>query len=440
MMVKQKVSSEEMINVLNEDIKNICERHYQKIFSVANSYAFIFAGVLYTLFYSFNIFLYECIFIAFSFILQAAVQKVVNQSYSEYRKLRVKTFGKISSFICSRLSIISNQAKQFACEEVNSQIVSKSLMEKKHRILKGNINLFICEMPTVATMLCCIMTCNEVSHNFLQGEKGITVIYICGYILWETIKLIRIKNSYASYLEVEKELRNMITDSDDKEFQVVTYKEGIKLQNVMVRQNNKIILEKFSFNFLAGKKYLLIGKSGSGKSTLFKTLLGQMEYSGKINGNEYNSNRRIREINYLPQNVEILPDDIYANITLKEQSEHQKIECILDQMKWNRKNTSLAESVLSGGEIKKIEFMRGMFYFDRTTWLLDEPFEGVDSQTRRDMMQALREYDGMVILASHIYLNELIDIINEIIIMEEGNLIYCGKYETMPILLKKYYF
>ena len=56
----------------------------------------------------------------------------------------------------------------------------------------------------------------------------------------------------------------------------------LKLEGLNVRIQGEEILEDVSFHLHCGEITALIGPNGAGKSTLFRSILGQLPYSGSI--------------------------------------------------------------------------------------------------------------------------------------------------------------
>ena len=71
---------------------------------------------------------------------------------------------------------------------------------------------------------------------------------------------------------------------------------------------------------------------------------------------------------------------------------------------------------------------------------MDEPFEGVDAESRAYMEEVLKNYKGGILLASHSYTEDMISTFDEILIFESGKLVFSGPFDDLPDLLRMYYF
>ncbi|WP_285817743.1 ATP-binding cassette domain-containing protein [Echinimonas agarilytica] len=183
--------------------------------------------------------------------------------------------------------------------------------------------------------------------------------------------------------------------------------------------------------FNAGQMIWLKGGSGSGKSSLLKAMAGLIQSRGNIAINRESlehllPRQRLALIHYVPQMPYILSDTIKQNIVLA-QPVHARVS---DQQ---RKETQLivqAEQLtqalefagltwqpheiqqwvgeagrpLSGGEMKRVGLARA-FLWDAPIWLLDEPFEGLDTASIthiQTQLQAMKN-NRLIIIASHIW-------------------------------------
>ncbi|WP_153057983.1 ATP-binding cassette domain-containing protein, partial [Streptococcus suis] len=65
--------------------------------------------------------------------------------------------------------------------------------------------------------------------------------------------------------------------------------DSISLETITYEQNNHRLFDRFSYRFLANRKYAILGKSGSGKTTLLRLLLGiQKPEAGRVLVNQRN--------------------------------------------------------------------------------------------------------------------------------------------------------
>ncbi|WP_099223151.1 ATP-binding cassette domain-containing protein [Listeria costaricensis] len=185
----------------------------------------------------------------------------------------------------------------------------------------------------------------------------------------------------------------------------------------------------------------IMGASGAGKTTLFACISGLTRIdSGSITfADQTWDDQRIalhlpaaeRKVGYLFQNLALFPNmNVYQNIAfgLKMQKQPKKdIELRVRKISDYLKITHLLYSSvqkLSGGEKQRVAMARAMITEPRLL-LLDEPFNGLDEETREICMALVRQmaddFKIPVIFVTH-YSSEAKKMTNEILVMKNGSL------------------
>lgn len=146
----------------------------------------------------------------------------------------------------------------------------------------------------------------------------------------------------------------------------------------------------------AGEKLHLSGENGTGKSTLLKTIQNLIY---PIAGEIYCKASSI----YLDQNLSLLDENISAveylcgiNSNLTE----QKARTLLGNLQIRRDKALSSLRNLSGGERLKVALL-ALKQQTVELILLDEPENHLDIESRELLAQAIRSYNGTVILVSH---------------------------------------
>lgn len=191
----------------------------------------------------------------------------------------------------------------------------------------------------------------------------------------------------------------------------------IKLENISKSFDEKVVLDKFNYQFEVGKSYALIGSSGSGKTTLLN-IIGKLELpnSGEVKINN-TPLKQIKEkvyfkdeVGYLFQNFGLIDNEsIEKNLELafvgrkipksekKDQmnSALRKVNLDLDL---NRKIFSL-----SGGEAQRIALAK-LIIKNPPIILADEPTAALDLKNSEELMQlliSLKSEKRVIIIATH---------------------------------------
>lgn len=170
-----------------------------------------------------------------------------------------------------------------------------------------------------------------------------------------------------------------------------------------------------SFQIGQGEVVKLSGKSGSGKSTLLRLMIGLIKPdSGQvlINGIRRDYIEDISffsQVGYVEQDGYIYSTGIRSNILIGRPFDQQKWRSVinrtgLDSVLISTEQKEIGEngSCLSGGERQRILLARALY--DQPLWLfLDEPFRGIDQQTRNDIEKLLQNlHDHMtIVLVTH---------------------------------------
>src|SRR6201996_9625668 len=161
----------------------------------------------------------------------------------------------------------------------------------------------------------------------------------------------------------------------------------------------KPILTGLSFRFDPEDRIALLGKNGNGKSTLAKLLAGKLE---AMNG-EFPPARKL-VVGYFAQHQ---AEELDTNITPIQTLQHFRPKLTLEQVRGqlggfgfgaDKVQTSVGK--LSGGE--RARLMLALTTLDKPNLLiLDEPTNHLDIDARNELLTALNDFDGAVILVSH---------------------------------------
>ncbi|MDE6409486.1 MAG: ABC-F family ATP-binding cassette domain-containing protein [Muribaculaceae bacterium] len=161
-----------------------------------------------------------------------------------------------------------------------------------------------------------------------------------------------------------------------------------------------------------GEKVAFVGKNGEGKSTLVKCIMSQIPYNGvlKIGHNV--------KIGYFAQNQAQLLDE---NLTVFETIDNvatgdirTKIRDILGAFMFGGEDSDKKVKVLSGGEKTRLAMIK-LLLEPVNFLILDEPTNHLDMRTKDILKNAIKEFDGTVIVVSHdrFFLDGLVDKVYE---------------------------
>jgi ATP-binding cassette subfamily C protein CydC len=199
---------------------------------------------------------------------------------------------------------------------------------------------------------------------------------------------------------------------------------AVQLDGVCVSHagSQNMALSQISLHVCRGEHIAIIGASGAGKSTLLTIMTADMKPSAG-------------EAICLPgtlmtQRTELFQDSLRDNLRLAAPTaDDDRLQEALFAAGLGNHVASLAEGLftclgeggtgLSGGQARRLALAR-LFLRDTPLWLLDEPTEGLDGVTARDVMQRLvtRAMGRCIVVATHI--RREAQIADRLVILDRG--------------------
>ncbi len=190
----------------------------------------------------------------------------------------------------------------------------------------------------------------------------------------------------------------------------------LRVDNLSVTMGSDQILEQVSFHMHCGELIALIGPNGAGKSSLFRSILGQMPYTGSIQFQAAAGNRMNARIGYVPQSPSFDASDPVSVLDL----------FVASISSWpvflpipNALRTQVGDSLkrvngsdlidkpvgaLSGGELQRVLLAMALEPVPNIL-ILDEPTSGVDIDGERQLLTLLDDirtrYDLSILLSTH---------------------------------------
>ena len=168
--------------------------------------------------------------------------------------------------------------------------------------------------------------------------------------------------------------------------------------NVGKRYGEHQVFDNATFTIKRGEKVAFVGKNGEGKSTLVKCIMNEIPFTGtlKIGHNV--------KIGYFAQNQAQLLD---GEITVFDTIDHvavgdirTKIRDILGAFMFGGEASDKKVKVLSGGEKTRLAMIR-LLLEPVNLLILDEPTNHLDMKTKDILKQAIKDFNGTVIVVSH---------------------------------------
>ena len=172
----------------------------------------------------------------------------------------------------------------------------------------------------------------------------------------------------------------------------------VEIEHLTKAYGSQVILDNIAMIINRGEKVAFVGKNGEGKSTLVKCIMDEIEYSGtmKLGHNV--------KIGYFAQNQASLLDE---NRTVFETIDYvatgdvrTKIRDILGAFMFGGEASDKKVKVLSGGERSRLAMIR-LLLEPVNLLILDEPTNHLDMRSKDVLKEAIKAFDGTVIVVSH---------------------------------------
>ena len=158
------------------------------------------------------------------------------------------------------------------------------------------------------------------------------------------------------------------------------------------------VFEGVNFTINRGEKVAFVGRNGEGKTTMVRCILKELQHDGEIviGHNVETAYFAQHEAQSLDENLTVFQtiDNVAAgDIRLR-------IRDILGAFMFGGEASDKPVKVLSGGERSRLAMIR-LLLRQMNLLILDEPTNHLDMQSKDVLKEAIRDFDGTVIVVSH---------------------------------------
>ncbi len=236
----------------------------------------------------------------------------------------------------------------------------------------------------------------------------------------------------------------------------------LKIKNLNVSINDKIILKDFNLTIKSGEIHAIMGPNGIGKSTLTKVIMGDPTYK-IVKGSIVYDDEDILKLTVSeraklgiflamqsPVEIEGVSNADFLKTAIASKEDNFKLlpfikelEKTYDELKMNKDMIHRSLNVgYSGGEKKKNEII-AMYMLKPSMILLDEIDSGLDIDSLKIVGEKINEYyhntDSAILLITHY--QRLLDYIKPdyVHIISNGTIIKSGGLELVDLLEEKGY-
>jgi ATP-binding cassette subfamily F protein 3 len=221
----------------------------------------------------------------------------------------------------------------------------------------------------------------------------------------------RFKGTYSKTLQVQsrvkmlEKLERVEVDEEDRSSLRLKFPPAPRSGNYPViaheitkKYDEHLVFADASLTVERGEKVAFVGRNGEGKSTLVKAIMNEMDFEGdlKLGHNTM--------IGYFAQNqASLLEEDLSVFQTIDDVARgdvRNKIKDLLGAFMFGGEQSAKKVKVLSGGERTRLAMIK-LLLEPVNLLILDEPTNHLDMRTKDVLKDALKAYDGTLILVSH---------------------------------------
>jgi ATP-binding cassette subfamily F protein 3 len=221
----------------------------------------------------------------------------------------------------------------------------------------------------------------------------------------------RFKGTYSKTLQVQSRVKMLekmeIVEVDEVDSSALNLKfppaprsgnYPVIVDGLTKRYGDHLVFQDVSLTIARGDKVAFVGKNGEGKSTLVKAIMSEIDFEGRCQLGHG------ALIGYFAQNqASLLDGDLTVFETIDQIAEgdiRTKIKDILGAFMFSGDAIDKKVKMLSGGERTRLAMIR-LLLQPVNLLILDEPTNHLDIKTKDILKDALRAFDGTLILVSH---------------------------------------
>ena len=158
------------------------------------------------------------------------------------------------------------------------------------------------------------------------------------------------------------------------------------------------VFDNVNFTINRGEKVAFVGRNGEGKTTLVRCILGELGFDGNIT-----IGHNVETAYFAQHQAQLLDENLTVFETIDNVATGDirlKIRDILGAFMFGGEASDKQVRVLSGGERSRLAMIK-LLLQQMNLLILDEPTNHLDMQSKDVLKDAIRDFDGTVIIVSH---------------------------------------
>lgn len=221
----------------------------------------------------------------------------------------------------------------------------------------------------------------------------------------------RFKGTYSKTLQVQSRVKMLekveLIEIDEMDTSAISIKfppaprsgnYPVMADRVSKSYGDHVVFKDATVTIERGQRVAFVGKNGEGKSTMVKAIMGEIAFEGSMKVGHGS------EIGYFAQNqASLLDEDLSIFETLDQIAVGEmrtKIKDLLGAFLFRGEEINKKVRVLSGGEKTRLAMIK-LLLTPVSLLILDEPTNHLDIRTKDILKEALRVFEGTIILISH---------------------------------------
>jgi ATP-binding cassette, subfamily F, member 3 len=221
----------------------------------------------------------------------------------------------------------------------------------------------------------------------------------------------RFKGTYSKTLQVQSRVKMLekmeIVEVDEVDTSALNIKfppaprsgnYPVIVDGLTKKYGDYTVFKDASLTINRGEKVAFVGKNGEGKSTMIKAIMGEIDFDG---GLQLGHNCMI---GYFAQNqASLLDESLTVFQTIDEIAvgdARTRVKDLLGAFMFSGDTVEKKVKVLSGGEKTRLAMIK-LLLQPVNLLILDEPTNHLDIKTKDILKDALKAFDGTIILVSH---------------------------------------